>query len=186
MAQRILKSVKQLVIWLGVASALVVVFGTIYVVTQQSQRLAANYPQIQLAEDVASSLDRGMSPYDVVQGYIDMRHSLAPFMIIYDKKAQTIAGSGYLDNKTPTVPYGVLAAANGKDYHSVTWQPADDVRVAAVAVAAKNYYVLSGRNMKEVERSESRTAVLSAFGLSASLLVLAVTWEIRARLPGRL
>src|SRR5438045_1128517 len=97
-------------------------------------------------------------------------------------KAVPSAASGYLDGRTPAVPYGVLTAAKGRDYHMVTWQPAGDVRIAAVTVAAKNYYVLSGRSLKEVEHNEARTMILCAFGLAVSLAALAATWEVSRRL----
>jgi hypothetical protein len=178
---------KQVVPWFGAAALLLVIFGTIYTVTQQAQRSSANYLQIQLAEDNAALLNSGVNPAEVTTDQVNMQSSLDPFIIIYDKAGRAVggAGSGFLDNKRPAVPYGVLTAANDTEYHAVTWQPAAGVRIAAVTVAAKNYYVLSGRNMREVEKSESRTLVLTAFGFLAALALLMATWTVQSRLPGR-
>jgi len=62
---------KRLVPWFGAAVLLVVIFGTVYTVVQQSQRIGANYPQVQLAEDAAASLDKGANPNDLVGRTVD-------------------------------------------------------------------------------------------------------------------
>jgi hypothetical protein len=105
---------------------------------------------------------------------VDMAKSLAPFTIIYRKDGNILQGSGNLNGKVPKAPLGMLKSASGKDYHAVTWQPAKNVRIAAVVVADKNYYVLSGRNLKEVERNESRTFDITLLGGVLSVLLLAV------------
>ena len=185
----ILKTMKKLVPWFGTLGLLIVIFGTIYTVVQQSQRLAANNPQIQLAEDTASLLQGGAMPSDVIRSeiqvpsHVDLRASLAPFIVIYDKYGNPVAGTGYLNGRLPAVPVGVLTTAEGKDYHFVTWQPADSVRIAAVTTAAGKYYVLCGRNMRETEKAIARTLALTAFGLLASIAVLASAYEVYRRLP---
>ncbi|MGH7237815.1 MAG: hypothetical protein ACREGF_04740, partial [Candidatus Saccharimonadales bacterium] len=67
--------------------------------------------------------------------------------------------------------------------HRVTWQPVSGVRVAAVAVAAKGYYVVSGRSMQVVEQSIQRTFTIAFSGGLASLVVLsaafAVCWRMK-------
>ena len=154
---------------------LAVIFGTIYVVVQQAQRSGANYPQIQIAEDTAAALDQGNEPYGVItSGKVDLSKSLAPFTIIYDKTGHVVAGSGFLNNKIPSIPVGVLTAAKNQQYNAVTWQPQKDVRIASVAVSAKDYYVVSGRSLYEVEKQESLTLRLAALGLLVSLVVLGV------------
>ena len=155
--------------WLAALAIVFIVFGTVYAAVQQSQRGAANYPQVQLAEDTAAALDGGSQPAALVSGTVHMDRSLAPFTIIYDRSGDVVAGSGYLNGAVPVVPLGVLQAAQHKEYHTVTWQPQNDVRVAAVSVAAGKYYVLSGRSLKEVEKQEARTQMLTAAGLGLSL-----------------
>lgn len=149
---------------------IIIVFGTIYGVTQQAQRSEANYPQIQLAEDTAAALNRGEAP--AVYGDVDAGSSLAPFTIIYDKKGREVVGSGHVKGKVPTAPIEMLKAAEGQDYHATTWEPAKGPRIAAVTVAAKEYYVLSGRSLREVEKTISQTAQLSLLGGLLSLLLL--------------
>lgn len=149
-----------------------IMFGTIYAVGQQSLRQSANDPQIQLAEDAAAALSAGTEPRTTIgSGNVDMQTSLAPFVVVYDLSGTPVAGTGYLNGKLPAVPIGVLQAAAGKEYHSVIWQPQGDVRIAAVSVRAKtaNYYVLSGRNFKQVKTRENRIFLLSVAGWLASV-----------------
>lgn len=168
-------SVKKFLPWLAPLAIVVVVFGTIYVAVQQSQRGAANSPQIQIAEDTAVALNRGDPPAMLLTRAVDIKTSLAPFTIIYDKSGKVVNGSGFLNGQLPLAPLRVLSEAKGKDYHAVTWQPQKDVRVAAVTVAAKDYYVLSGRSLKEVEKNGATTLQLVLLGGLAAVLLLGVT-----------
>ena len=162
--------------WLGAAVIIGGIFITIYTVTQQAQRRDANFPQIQIAEDSAAELNQGVKAE--VPGKVDMAHSLSSFIIIYDLQGRVVSGSGYLNDTLPSVSFGVLTASKGKDYSAVTWQPNAKVRIAAVTVAAKNYYVLSGRSLTEVEKNETGTLQRTALGLLGALIVLAATYFI--------
>ncbi|HUD11366.1 MAG TPA: hypothetical protein VMS08_03070 [Candidatus Saccharimonadia bacterium] len=164
---------KKLIPWAGASLILVIIFGTMYGIVQQSQRRAANDPQIQLAQDAATALNRGASPRQVVNGHVNMQESLAPFVIVYNKSGQVVVGSGYLGGTIPKVPYGVLTAANNKPYWFVTWQPQTNVRIAAVSVTASNYYVLSGRSLTVVEVNEQHTLRIALLGAVAAMVVLA-------------
>ncbi len=175
-------SVKNIVNWLGFVVILVVIFGTIEVVTQQSERTAANYPQIQLAEDTAASLTNGSKPGVLTPGHVNMKRSLAPFVIIYSKLGQPISGNGYLNGRLPLAPVGILHDANDTAYYWVSWQPASDVRIASVTVAANNYYVLSGRSLKQIEMNENDTFWYSFAGGVISLLVLGVIFVLRQKI----
>jgi hypothetical protein len=172
---------KKLIPWLSAAVILVIVFGTIFVVAQQLQRHDDNYPQVQIAEDMAAALEEGTRPASLPRGRVDIRRSLAPFTIIYDKSGRVVAGSGYLDSKVPVIPYGVLMNGKGKAYHTVTWQPAAGVRIAAVSVAARDYYVVSGRSLTEIEKSVTQSLELSAFGCLVSLVVLVGAFRLYNR-----
>jgi hypothetical protein len=138
-------------IWFAVVFVLVIIFGTIYAVTQHAQRMEANSPQIQLAEDTAAQLVKGAQPAALVQGSVAMDKSLAPFTNIYDQYGNAIVGEGMINDKVPVFPEGVLKLTQGTPYHTVTWQPQTGVRIAAVSVQAGNYYVVSGRSLTEVE-----------------------------------
>lgn len=164
---------KRAVTGLTIVGVLIVIFGTIYTVAQQAQRNDANYPQIQLAEDTATQIKKDGDPYIAsLASPVDMGDSLAPFVIVYDKKGNVVSGSGYLNNKVPKAPAGILTDAKGKEYNAVTWEPQKDVRIAAITVSAKDYYVLSGRSLTEVEKNESETFKLAFIGGALSLLIL--------------
>lgn len=164
--------------FLGAAVIITIVFGTLYVALQQLQRSDADYPQTQMAEDAASALNQGVAPRNLVGSKVDMSASLAPFTIIFNKTGRIIAGSGYLHGAIPTAPFGMLAAASDRPYNIVTWQPNPSLRIAAVTVAARNYFVLSGRSLKVIELNENVTLILSGFGWIASLVVLIGTYYL--------
>lgn len=150
----------------------ITIFGTMYTAVQRTQRGGANSPQIQIAEDAAAALDNGDVPLILVHGKVDAARSLAPFTIIFDKKGKVVIGSGYLGDNVPKAPLDMLTAATNQDYHAATWEPKDGVRVAAVTVAAKDYYVLSGRSLREVEKNQTQTLQLVMIGGLISLLLL--------------
>jgi len=160
--------------WFAVVLVIVIIFGTIYAVGQHGLRMDANMPQIQLAEDTAAQLTKGAQPAALVQGSVAMDKSLAPFTNIYDQYGNSIVGEGMIDGTVPAFPGGVLKASQGVSYHTVTWQPQNGVRIAAVAVQAGNYYVVSGRSLTEVEKNEDQALQLSALGGIASLVVLSI------------
>lgn len=165
---------KKPITYLALVGVLVIIFGTIYVVVQQAQRSDANYPQIQMSEDMAAQIGSNKDPHLAsTLTPVDMRASLAPFTIVYDAKGNVVSGSGYLDRKVPKAPAGMLSDSSGKTYNAVTWQPADGVRIASVTVQAGKYYVLSGRSLTEVEKNENRTLQLSIIGGILALLVVA-------------
>lgn len=166
--------------WLVGIVLLFVVFGSIYAVTQQAQRNDADYPQTQIAKDTAAALNNGDTPVALVNGNVNLKSSLAPFVIIYDKKGNSVMSSGILNNKVPKAPLGILTAAKGNDYHTVTWEPQKDVRIAAVTVAAKDYYVLSGRSLKEVEKNETKTLQLALIGCIVSLMLFGLMFVLKA------
>jgi hypothetical protein len=174
---------KKFIPWLGVVVIILLIFGTIYVVAQQAGRSAANSPQIQIAEDAAAQLDRGDHPLIVTSGQMDIEASLAPFTIVYDKSGKVVSGSGYIRGKVPKAPMGILTAAKGHDYHAVTWEPKDGVRVAAVTVAADKYYVLTGRSLELTEKQANTTLLLTALGCLSSLVVVGVLYVIARTLP---
>jgi hypothetical protein len=151
-----------------------IIFGTIYVIEQQSLRISANSPQIQIAEDAAVALNNGTNPVSFANNRIDIGQSLSPFIIIYNKSGNVVSGDGYLNNKIPKPPLGVLKQSKNKDYNFVTWQPQGNVRVASVSVSARNYYVLSGRSLKEVEKQEQSQLQFAEFAWAVSVVVLII------------
>jgi hypothetical protein len=160
--------------------------GLIYVVVQQDLRSGADSPQEQLAEDAAARLEAGAAPSDIVAtAKVDIGHSLAPFVVVYDPAGSVVATDGQLDGRPPAVPLGVLATATANGRNAVTWQPRSGVRVATVTVPWSGGTVLAGRSLRLVEDSETRFELLVAAGWIATLVALAVGSLVGGRLwPG--
>ena len=161
----------------GVLLVVVIVFSTIYTTVTGSLHISANSQQIQLAEDGAARLNKNATPQSLVGSSVDVARSLASYTNIYDLTGRSVTGAGYLEGKLPVPPRSLLKASDEKQYHAVTWQPQSDVRIAAVVVKAKNYYVLSGQSLREVEKIESQVLTWTFLGgLLSSLAVLGVYW----------
>ncbi|HSW66007.1 MAG TPA: hypothetical protein VLI54_02620 [Bacillota bacterium] len=171
---------KRLISWAGAILILVIIFGTVYAGLQQSLRLNANDPQIQIAEDVARNLNAGKTPASQMPEPINLAFSLAPFVTIYDKQGKVVITNGYLDGQAPVIPTGVLTSAAGKEYNAVTWQPQTKVRIAAVSVAADSYYVVSGRSLKEVEKRENEIIKVVGAGWLASTVIVTLLALVRS------
>src|SRR5438105_2570255 len=93
--------------------ASVIVFGTIYVIAQQSIRMAANDPQIEYAEETATILADGIKPSLVDLGPdIDIAQSVSPFVTVYDQSGAVLNTSGYLAGSALKIPAGVFAHAS--------------------------------------------------------------------------
>ena len=126
----------------------VLVFGAI----QQLNRMMAYDPQIQVAQDISDALNSGVPPQAITgRRQINISKSLATFVILYDENGKPIVSSAVLNGKTPVPPSGVFAYTKNMREDRLTWQPADDVRIATIIVKYDHGYVLAGRNMREVE-----------------------------------
>jgi hypothetical protein len=138
--------------WLPLAIATAGLCGLAYLTVQQSLRMDANDPQIQMAEDAASALNGGASVDSVVPTTrVELATSLAPFMIVFDDSGKVLAGSATLHGSVPAYPSGVLDYTRQKGEDRVTWQPENGVRMATVVVKYNQGFVLAGRSMREVE-----------------------------------
>ena len=137
-------------------------FLVIYCVAQQNIRMGANDPQIQIAEDTALSFSKNEEPVfiknnrdkndkDIIS---DMRKSLSPFIILYDKDFKLILSSTRLDEKVVEIPKGVLENAKKRGETRITWEPETGVRNAIVVVYFKDVkegYLIAGRSLREAE-----------------------------------
>ncbi len=161
--------------WLPLAAVAVILCGLIYVVAQQSLRLGANDPQIQMAEDAADALTHNATLDQVMPaGMVDVGRSLAPFMIVYNDQGQVLAPSGVLHGATPPLPRGVLDYARQHGQNRLTWEPEPGVRIAAVVVRVEGRaggFVLAGRSLREVEIRESQLELLVGVALVAVLAI---------------
>ena len=167
---------RALAIFLPVGVLATLCCGLVYTAAQQDLRMAANDPQVQLAEDAARALDAGAQPATLVgASKVDVATSLAPFVVIYDRSGSVLAASGRLDGHDPDPPLGVLDAARADSPNRVTWQPRAGVRIASVTVRWTGGTVLAGRSLREIERQTDniRTLVAAAWFLMVVALIIA-------------
>jgi hypothetical protein len=164
---------KRTVLFYAAAIAiLTIMFATLYAGIQQSLRLSANDPQIQMVEDTMARLDGGADPHSLTAFKVDVSKNTSPFLIIYDKAKHVVASTAVLNGKTPQIPEGVLTSATAQHQNRVTWQPADGVRLATVVGSNDVYSVLAGRNMRDVESREGTVFKLTATGWLFSLAII--------------
>lgn len=183
--------------WFPLAVAVTLVCGLIYTGVQQTYRQGLDDPQIQMAEDGAMRLAAGGVPAELVQRgvpKVDAVQSLSPWIAVYDGSGMPLESSAVLNNAPPKPPAGVFDESGWKrgilasnvaktavPENRVTWQPEPGVRIALVIVPVEGseYFVVAGRNMREVER---RTSVFTTtlgigwlFTLFATLVAVALT-----------
>jgi hypothetical protein len=163
--------------WLPLAISVTVLCGLVYLAVQQELRQTANDPQIQMAEDVALALENGAAVDSRVPSEkVAIDRSLAPFVMVFDDRGQTVGSSAALHGKTPQLPPGILDYVRTHGQDRVTRQPEPGVRIAAVVVrfqGSQPGFVLAGRSLREVEAREDNALLeagtVGAFAMGASL-----------------
>ncbi len=73
-----------------------ILFGTIYVVATQVDRLSANDTPLRLASQVAAELREGQQATLTAQPHVDLERSLVPFVVVENEQGSPTAGSGCL------------------------------------------------------------------------------------------
>ena len=163
--------------WLPLGIATAGLCALVYLTVQQSLRMGANDPQIQMAQDAASQLNAGASVESVVPSTkVELADSLAPFVIVFDKSGKVLASSATLHGAIPTYPAGVLEYVRQNGQDRVTLQPETGVRMATVVAAYQNGFVVAGRSLTEIEKRESQVESLSGLAMlgiwAATLIVI--------------
>ncbi|MBI3627846.1 MAG: hypothetical protein HY220_03870 [Candidatus Sungbacteria bacterium] len=165
-----------LIRWGLLAALISGIFLTIYATVQQNYRQTLNDPQIQMAEDAARAIETGADPVSLVDtaSVVDVSQSLKPFLIIYNPGGNVAAASAILDGATPKPPDGVFEYVKNYGEDRITWEPRGGVRIASVITSAKNnaYFILAGRNMREVEARERHLSWMILLGWLGSLFVV--------------
>jgi len=169
--------------WLPLVVVIVLLCGLVYLTVQQSLRMGANDPQIQMAEDAATTLAAGGTPVSILPTtQLDISNSLAPFLVVYSDAGEPLASSGLLNGAAPLLPAGIFDYTRLKGEDRVSWQPKSGVRVAAVVVAyggSHPGFVLAGRSLREVEIRESQveqiTGIAMLVTLAGSLFVVVLS-----------
>jgi hypothetical protein len=159
--------------WLVVALLTTAFCGLAYLTVQQTLRLGANDPQIQMAEDIASAREKDTTASSLLpQDKVDLQHSLGVFVIIFDDQGNQIASSGVLNGQSPQLPGGVLEYVRQHGEDRLTWQPEGGVRIAAVVTrvnGVESGFVLVGRSLREVERRISQIELICGLTWLATL-----------------
>ncbi len=150
------------------------IFG--YVSMQQSLRMGLNDPQLQMAQDIASNLNKGESLVSIVPTTsVDESQSLSPFVTIVDSNLKVLATSGKIGDRVPLPPPSSFPDAQKRSNKWFTWQH-DGVRDAAVIVPYGNHagYVLVARSMSQTEHTISYITELAGLTLLGILIVPAL------------
>lgn len=170
--------------WLSSAVIITLVCGLIYAVAQQNLRQNANDPQIQLAEDMAKSMESGKSNGMIFPPSVDISQSLAIFVMNYDDAGTLLNGTAQLGETHLSVPKGVLEFTKQHGQDRVTWQPKAGVRAAIVAVhygGNKPGVIVVGRSLREVEKREHQLAMIVGIGWVSLLLCASIVPAILGR-----
>jgi hypothetical protein len=153
-----------------------VLFGTIYVVVQQLDRLSANDDPLRLASQVAAEIREGQSTTLDAQPHVDLSRSLAAFVVVEDAQGNSTAGSGFLTGALVSLPTGVLANAARSGQQNVTWQPRPGLRFATVTLRVGDQFVSAGQSLKPSEDRDGTFRLLIGVGWLMAMLVLGGTW----------
>ena len=149
--------------------------GLIYLTVQQSYRMSANDPQIQMAEDTGLALSEGQKVADLLSAQkIDIATSVSPFIVVYDNKGLPIAATGTLNNQLPQLPAGIFAYVDHTVEDRVTWQPFPGIRHAIIVVKYVSNqgtgYVMAGRSLREIEKRETQLELYVSISWGVTLL----------------
>lgn len=166
---RAIKTYHKPLLWFSIIT---IIFGTMYVVVQQQNRLMANDMPMLLATENARLITNGVDAATVGNASPeDISTSLIPFVVVYDKAGKPVGGAGYLDRKLAQMPLGALQHATTSKPNYVTWQPKQSVRLASVVVATKDYYVVGAQSLKATEDRAGHLLRLTALGYGLAVLV---------------
>ena len=153
-----------------------ILFGTVYVVAQQLDRLLANDAPLRLASQVAAELREGQATTLDAQPHVDLSRSLAAFVVVEDAQGQASDGSGFLKGSLVSLPTGVLASAAKTGQDNATWQPAPGLRFATITLKVGDQFVSAGQSLKPSEDRDATIQLLVGGGWLVSMLVFGGVW----------
>jgi hypothetical protein len=125
--------------------------GLVFIATQQSLRLSANDPQVQITQDILNSLSQGADPKQLSVTTVDMANTTSAFVIIYDNNQKAVGTTVELDKKTPVPPSQAFEKTKNNNENRFTWEAKKGLRQATVMVKYKDGYVLAGKSLGEIE-----------------------------------
>ncbi len=148
--------------------------GLVFVTVQQDLRQTANDPQIEIAEEFANNISGGQLPQFSEQK-LDLNKSLSTWVAFYDKDGNPLASNASLDGQLPKPPSGIFTNAQKVGQYNVTWQPKKEIRQALVVKSIVNndvqQYIVAGRSLREIEKREKNTLVMSGIAWLALLII---------------
>ena len=157
-------------IWLVIVGTATLILGAAYTMVQQSTRRAAHDAPIAKAQAAKQLLESGAAPADVVPNQkIDLKENINVFVIVTDKDQHVLASSAQLNGQTPLPPIGVFKYTKTHGADTLTWQPADDVRIASHTLAYKDGYIVTGQSL---DPAEDRIDSYSLITLAAWLAII--------------
>lgn len=153
--------------------------GLVYATTLSSIRQAGNDPQIQITQDILSSLKAGADPSQLSANRVDLKTAQSAFVVIYDKNKKAVASTGELDKKIPVPPDAAFDGAKKFGENRFSWEPTKDLRFAAVLVSYDKGFVLAARSLKETQNRISRivrlVGIAWVLGIGATSLAFFLT-----------
>lgn len=144
------------------AVVITLVMGTIFAASQQALRLAANDPQVQVAEDIGGAIAQGQPIPPSPKSLMDAKQSLSPFVSIFGDDKAPLYSNAKLDDKAPTPPAGTFDYVKAHGQNRFTWQPASGGRYAAVLMrygGEKPGYVMVARSLRETEMRTQKLGI---------------------------
>jgi hypothetical protein len=180
---------RALYLWIPIALTSTALLIASYAIQHQAYRQGASDPQIQLAEDAAGLLAKGL-PFTAFSTPtpLELERSLGTWIAVYNAQGEPLASTGTVKGDPIVLPKGLFDPKNwkaGKRFDAptgpetrLTWQPEKGSRQAVVLVQYTQAdgqvgYVTSGRSMRLVEE---RIAALMEHTFVAWILTLAATY----------
>jgi hypothetical protein len=172
---------------LGLLARMTLILGSLYLAVQQSYRMGANDPQIQMAQDIADRISEGRSVDHYFAGdTLDIARSLGLFVSQYDAGGAPLRSTGFLHGEMPRLPGGVFAFTKEYGEDRISWQPERGVRMALVIAkipGANSGFVASGRSLAEVESRVSNLGEIVFIAWIACFVILVAEAFMRRRFP---
>jgi hypothetical protein len=159
-----------------------ILFGTVYVVALQLDRLSADDAPLRLASQVAAELREGQTKTLTAQPHIDLERSLAPFVVIESDQGSASAGSGFLKDSLVSLPNTVLANAAKSGRSDFTWQPHTGLEFATVTLRVGSQFVSAGQSLAPQNGRAGTIALLVGTGWLIAILWLGGTWFWQRRI----
>ncbi len=161
--------------WFVTAVTVTLLSAIIYAVAQHSMRISANEPQAQMANDIGVQLGK-VSTIIPPATQVDIATTYGPFTQVYSDSGDLLTSEGLLQGSAPHIPQGVLNYARDHGLHKLTWQPAANVRLAAVVSyfhGPQSGFVVVARSLAQTEKNEVDLIEEMLFGWLGTLLI---TW----------